>query len=406
MKSSYDTVVIGAGPAGCSAAIHLSKLGIDVLLVDKSFFPRDKICGDGIPLKCFPLLEELGISGQALLDRGYPIRQLNIHTPTREVISYGNPDDITSSKSICLARKDFDYLLLTQAKEIVSQVALGMKVTKLAKIAQNGHILLLHERGTGYQREIHTRLIVGADGVHSTVARQKKMVSPEESDRFIGLRGYCDDDYFEPEIHIIYDRLTLPGYVWLFPVARNRANIGMILSKETKRRTGRNVLSVFKDIVRSHPVFNRLRKKDELFHHIKGFPLHLGSAKGPRVKDGVILAGDAASFINPLTGGGIFNAMLSGKIAALVSADCLRKNDLSKKALRVYEAWWNRKLSSSFFYSSIMKTCMKREKIALWWLRSCARNRIYANIFLSVYGNPLPRFGPLNPLFWVRLLTL
>ena len=100
MKSAYEAVAVGAGPAGCSAAIHLKKLGVDVLLLDKSIFPRDKICGDGIPLKCFPLLEELGIKGQVLLDQGYPIRQLNIHSPDGELVSYGDSEDDLSPKSV------------------------------------------------------------------------------------------------------------------------------------------------------------------------------------------------------------------------------------------------------------------------------------------------------------------
>ena len=407
MKSAYEVVVVGAGPAGCSAAIHLKKLGIDVLLVDKSFFPRDKVCGDGIPLKCFPLLEELGIKQQVLMDRGYPIRQLNIHTPTGETISYGNLDDDISPKSMCMARREFDFVLLSQAKKFLSQVELGMEVIRIDKVSENGHALLLRERETGHQYEILTRMIIGADGTHSIVSRQKNMVRPIGSDQFIGLRVYCDNDYFEHKTHIIYDKLILPGYVWLFPISENRANIGMVISKANKRRTGQNMVSIFKDIVTSHSVFKGLAKKEEIFSNIniKVFPLNLGSAKGPRVKDGVILIGDAAAFINPLTGGGIFNAMLSGKHAALVSAHCLGKNDVSENALKIYERWWGKTLSPSFFYSSLMKSCLKNEKTASWWLRSCAKNRVNANIFLSVYGNPLPRFGPLNPLFLFKVLT-
>ena len=80
MKSAYEVVVVGAGPAGCSAAIYLHKYGIDdVLLLDKAQFPRDKICGDGIPLKCNSLLEELGINSNNVKEHGYTIQQLNVY---------------------------------------------------------------------------------------------------------------------------------------------------------------------------------------------------------------------------------------------------------------------------------------------------------------------------------------
>jgi geranylgeranyl reductase family protein len=406
MKSSYEAVVVGAGPAGCSAAIHLKKLGIDVLLLDKSFFPREKICGDGIPLKCFPLLEELGIKRQVLLDRGYPIRQLNIHAPTGETISYGNPDDDLSPKSVCLARREFDFVLLSQAKKFLSQVKLGMEVIRIDKVSENGHALLLRERETGHQYEILTRMIIGADGTHSIVSRQKNMVRPIGSDQFIGLRIYCDNDYFEPKTHIIYDKLILPGYVWLFPISETRANIGMVISKDNKWRTGQNMVNIFKDIMTRHPVFNRLSKQEEIFSKIKGFPLNLGSAKGSRVKDGVILVGDAAAFINPLTGGGIFNAMLSGKHAALVSAHCLGKNDVSEKALKIYDKWWGKTLSPSFYYSSLMKKFLESEKHANWWFSKCNQHRIFANFLISIYGNPVPRLFFLNPLYWLKVVVM
>lgn len=406
MKLTYEAVVVGAGPAGCSVAIHLKKLGIDVLLLDKSFFPRDKICGDGIPLKCFPLLEELGVKRRVLLERGYPIRQLNIHAPTGEVISYGNPNDETSSKSVCLVRKEFDFLLLNQAKKLVRQVALGKEVIQIDKVLKNAHILLLKDRKTGNQMEISARMIIGADGAHSIVSRQKNMVRPGESDQFIGLRAYCDNDYFDQKSHIIYDRLTLPGYVWLFPVSETRANIGMVVSKDYKSRTGQSILSIFKKIVTSHSVFQRISGKDKIFYKTKGFPLNLGSDKGSRVKDGVILVGDAAAFTNPLTGGGIYNAILSGKQAATLAANCLKKKDTSKEALSTYENWWREKLGPSFYYSSLMKKFLKNEKRANWCFRKCSQNRIFANLFMSIYGRPVARFFFLNPLNWLKVMLI
>ncbi|MFX0205485.1 MAG: NAD(P)/FAD-dependent oxidoreductase, partial [Candidatus Hodarchaeota archaeon] len=252
--------------------------------------------------------------------------------------------------------------------------------------------------------EISARVVIGADGSYSIVSRQKKMVSPRKSDRFIGLRVYWDNGFFEPVAHIIYDYLTLPGYIWLFPISKNRANIGMVVSQDSKRQAGRNMVSLFKDFVSRHHIFKELQKNGEIFDRIKASPLNLGSAKGRRVKNGVILVGDAACLINPLTGGGIFNAMLSGKQAALVSASCLRKNDVSQRELKNYEKSLRKTLSASFFYSSFMKRCLQTEKTAYWWLQSCAKNRICANIFLSLFGNPMPPVSLINPLFLFKVL--
>jgi len=405
LKPIYEAVVVGAGPAGCSAAIHLQKLGINTLLLDKSLFPRDKVCGDGIPLKCHPLLKELDIDTDVLLDQGYQIRQLQIHSPRRDVICYGNIEDDSSSKSFCMRRRDFDLILLDQAKTTLNQVHLGTELISIKKGVKNTHTLLLRHKKTEIKHEISTRMIIGADGVHSTVSREKRLLSPKVSDRFFGLRAYCSNDYFEPIVHIIYDRRILPGYVWLFPVSKTKANVGMIVSQDGRQPTGRSLRDTFKNIVSEHPVFANIQTSNEIFNNTRGFYLSLGTTKGSRVKDGVILVGDAGSFINPLTGGGIYNAILTGKHAALISARCLRKNDLSRKALKPYDKWWRKTLSPSFFYSNFLARFLSTEKNASWLLRHCARNKLYASIFVSMYGNPLPLLGPLSPRFLIRLLT-
>ena len=409
IKSTYDVVVVGAGPAGCSAAIHLHKYGIDdVLLIDKALFPRDKICGDGIPLKCNSLLEELGINANNVKEHGYKITQLNVYTPKNEIISYGNPQDNSSQKSVCLARKEFDLLLQNQAKQIIGNIYQGTKIRKITSSPGKHHTLLLEENTTRSQKQVQAKLVIGADGSNSVIARQNKMISNKKSDRFIGLRGYCYNEDYEPAIHIIYDKNILPGYIWLFPVSKNKANIGMVVNFDYKQQTGKDIIEIFKQIVISHPVFNKIKAphKNELFDNLKGFPLNLGSAKGSRVTDGLILVGDAASFINPLTGGGIYNALLSGKMAATVAADCLRKKDLSAKALKTYDTLWKKELHSSFYYSSLIRRAFRYRTLATWYLQSCSKNRIFANVFLATYGNPLPRFGPFNPLFWLKVFSM
>ena len=377
IKSTYDVVVVGAGPAGCSAAIHLHKYGIDdVLLIDKALFPRDKICGDGIPLKCNYLLEELGINANNVKERGYKIKQLNIYTPRNGIIYYGNSQDDSSKKSVCLERKEFDLLLQNQAKEFIGNIYQGTKIRTINRTGER-YTLLIEENTTQSQWKVQAKLVIGADGSNSVIARQNNMISNKKSDRFIGLRGYCYNEDYEPAIHIIYDKNILPGYIWLFPVSKNKANIGMVVNFDYK-----------------------------LFDNLKGFPLNLGSAKGSRVKDGLILVGDAASFINPLTGGGIYNALLTGKIAATVAADCLHKKDLSAKALKTYDTLWKKELHSSFYYSSLIRKAFQYKTFASWYLQSCSKNRIFANIFLATYGNPLPRFGPFNPMFWLKVLSM
>ena len=123
------------------------------MLVDKSLFPRDKVCGDGIPEKCFPLIAELGIKEESIIKKGYSIRKMNIHTTGGETITYSNPDENSSSKSLCMPRIDFDFILLQQAKNILDKMALGMKLIQIKRVSKNTHCLTLEEVETGKQKE-------------------------------------------------------------------------------------------------------------------------------------------------------------------------------------------------------------------------------------------------------------
>lgn len=406
MRSLYEVVIVGAGPAGCSGAIHLKRLGIDVLLLDKAAFPRDKICGDGIPSKAFPLLEELGIEMDEFLSKGYQVHQTRMYSPEFNVVSYGSADHGSAAKSMCLPRKDFDSWLFERAIEIVGQVQTEAEVVKISKKSKDEHTLLVRNSNTASFYEIATKMIIGADGVYSCIAREGNLVPANNEHRFDGLRAYFRNHHFDPVIHIFYDKLTLPGYAWVFPVSSTVANVGMIVTRNNRQRTGKNARSIFKELQTNHPVLNELLKRASMISDMRDRALKLGSLKGPRTDDGIVLVGDAASFINPLTGGGIFNALLSAKQAAIIVADCLKKRDTLEKALLCYENWWKETLGPSFYYSSLMKRFLENERRANWWFSRCSQHRTLANFFLSIYGNPVSRLFFLNPLYWLKLALM
>jgi flavin-dependent dehydrogenase len=305
--------------------MHLHYSGVDVLLIDKALIPRDKVCGDGIPGKCLPLLEELGVPVALVHEKGYSVERLHLHGPAGERMSYGSATAPVASRGVCWARRDFDFVLQQQVQRRLKRVALGEKLVALARLPDGWQELVLKSTVTGRTRTIRTRLVIGADGAHSAVARCAKVPGSNDAGRLFGLRMYCDGPGFVPEMHIIYDRETLPGYVWLFPVAYTRANIGMLVTKEVLARHGRGVVGFFRQTIARQPLFRGLQLEPGRGEAVKGFPLPAGSTRATRVRDGILLAGDAAAFVNPLTGGGIFNALASGRLAARVGAASLKK---------------------------------------------------------------------------------
>ncbi len=328
----YDVVIVGAGPAGSTAAKCLAEKGISVVLVDKAEFPRDKPCGGGLPTrvqKRFPYIK-----------------------PYVDSISYGS---ITYSSSlrykfdlirekpllINVLRKDFDHGLVTFAVQ-AGATFLGGKTVVDVSITQKNVSVYLDDGHI-----IEALVVIGCDGTRSVVAEkthlskeletlcialvQEQPMTPKQLDTFFTKKRL---------VHLFIKAKGIAGYGWIFP-KKNCVNIGIgefqsavpkSKPKTPLKETYEGFIAMLKQL--------KLLPEEFVVENIKGavlpiFPLE--NSYGDRV----VLCGDAAGFINPITGEGIYYAMVSGQIAATVIADGLKENDLSKKFLSQYQTLWN-----------------------------------------------------------------
>lgn len=401
----YPVVVVGGGPAGAAAVLYAKRAGLSVLLIDKAGFPRDKVCGDGIPMKTFNLLEELGFDEAELFTGGYRINRLNVYSPDNRVTRYGSLEADASTKSGCIPRQVFDNMLFVRAAGAADKVLSGHRLERLGDYASGRRELELRDLASGATVTVTADLVLAADGAKSPIARQTGLLKPEERHNFDGLRMYYRSSTpFEPVIHLFYDRETLPGYVWVFPVGTHQANVGIMINRKQRALTGRNVREVFFDVLKANPAVREVLKDAEPMEKVTGAPLPLGTLPGSRIADGVILIGDAAAFINPITGGGIYFAILSAKYAVEFGRVALERGDTGRPALGAYEKWWRKTILPGFVYSDRLKKWFDSERFARWFLNKSSTNPVFANFFISVYGRPLPRFTFLNPKFWAWVL--
>ncbi len=401
-----DVAVIGAGPAGSVAAISCRKKGLSVALVDKAVFPRDKVCGDGIPLKTFKLLEELGFSEEELFKNGYKINRLKLYGPEGHLTEYGSLQADASTKSGCIPRSEFDYAIFTRAEQESNHVLTGYKLVAIRN-GDSRQLLEVKNLRDNQSLQIDAGLVIAADGANSYTARLLNLLKRDQAHHFDGLRWYFKGKKFDSSVHLFYDSRTLPGYVWVFPVAPDRANVGIMIDKKQKRNTGKNIRDLFLEVIEHNPSLKKVLDGAHPENEIKGAPLPLGTLPGSRISDGTILVGDAAAFINPVTGGGIYFAILSAMKAAEVAAR-LKENNLppSRKNLDVYEQWWQRTILPGFFYSDWLKNKFDSENFSGRFFRWSSRFKPVANFFIMVYGRPLPKGVFKNPLFWLRVILM
>jgi geranylgeranyl reductase family protein len=278
----YDVAVIGAGPAGAAAALSAlrTKPGCQVLLVDKADFPRDKSCGDGIAPHALDELARLGVA-DVLLDQT-PVRRLRLVSPrgTEAVAQVQRPNYV-------LPRTVFDARLVEAA------VARGAELRRQTVRSLD---------------ELDARVVIGADGANGVTRRLLGLPKPDEQTVAVAVRGYIPWETSDPEQLIIMDGRDWPAYAWRFDTGRGTANVGFGMLLPNLRATPRGKDALHERLVELVPEAagaERLRS-----HHL---PLTTGRPAQP---DGrVLLAGDAASLVNPLTGEGIYYALLSGRLA-------------------------------------------------------------------------------------------
>jgi menaquinone-9 beta-reductase len=334
---NFDVLIVGAGPAGAATAIALGNSALSVGLLDKVKFPRDKTCGDALSVD---VVNQLRMLSPALSDAFEQFASKVSSFGVKIVGPDGNHLDIPfvhnqqkRSGYVC-SRLDFDNLLV-QHLAAYQNVTLFESHT-VSRVKNTGDQICIHTNDGIFSAPI----VVGADGAHSIVAKELSNLRPDKDHYSAGLRVYCEGvSDFHPEnfIELYFFQHILPGYLWIFPLPDNNANvgIGMLSSAVSKKKV--NLKAVLHELLSTHPSlahrFRNARPKET----VKGYGLPLGSKKRSLSGERFLLAGDAASLIDPFSGEGIANAIRSGRVAASHIVKCFEQHNFSKSFNAQYD---------------------------------------------------------------------
>jgi len=406
-----DIAIIGAGPAGVSTALFLAKAGIPHLLIDKADFPRDKICGDGLSGKVVGLFEELD---PALLeqmsadpDHFLPSWGVSFIAPNGKGIDLPFKKDMSNlehAPGFVSCRVDFDAFFIKQINSKFTNLQLNTEVIKITRI-QDGIVLDLKQKDKTLS--CHTKVVVGAEGTGSNVARQLARQKIKAQHLFAGLRAYYENvSGMHPQnfIELFFIKETLPGYLWIFPLPNNQANVGIgVLSKDVKEKN-LNLKAVMEQALKNNPLLAKRFKNANLISNVSGWRLPLGSIKRPLSGERFLLTGDAAALIDPFTGEGIGNAILSGKFAAKILTNSYPSNNYSSATLQKYD-----ELLYKSLWSELQISYKIQRLVRFPWLFNFVINRVHNNstlqeTFSSMFNNVDLRAKLRSPAFYFRLL--
>jgi geranylgeranyl reductase family protein len=333
----HDVVVIGAGPGGSTAARYLSKMGLDVCLIDKDEFPRDKPCGGGFSRS---IIDEFSYLKPRSSEFIKGIARVGVvHSPNRGITLEGRVD-----MAVAL-RTDFDNILFEEAVSSGSLPLTGTRVKTVA--AKKDHIQVDVTAG----KSIRGRVVIGADGVTSLVARQTGLNQKWPSSAITACR-VCEVPAKNEEIidrytddlkyHFFANLNGKPGYGWIFP-KEDTINVG--LGFVGPHSAG--LPKVFDAFVKYLKKRNLLMKNSDL-SNAQGALVPTGGAIQNTVIDRCILLGDAAGHVSPLTGGGIVYAMRAARYAAYVIVDSLEKDTTDVASLGRYQRLWKSDFGNEF----------------------------------------------------------
>ncbi|NPA22122.1 MAG: geranylgeranyl reductase family protein [Candidatus Micrarchaeota archaeon] len=341
MKHEYDVIIVGGGPGGSGTALHLKDSGLKVALLDKESFPRDKVCGDGVSGKSSVILKQLGLFDKMLElphGPGYGVWLSSPKGVDFIVDIRDRKGKDAKPNGAVVRRYDFDNFLFREASSLENVDAFeGYTVFDLIK--EGDQVVGVKARDKdGNVHEFYGKIVVGADGMNSIVANKIGQFEKDPDHYVVAVRGYYDGvEGMKEVIEIHFVEEALPGYFWIFPLEGKKANVGMGMLLRDVQKHKANLKDIMDKIIKEHPKFKDRFKNAKLISEIKGWGLPLGSKRRKGYDNGVLLVGDAASLIDPFTGEGIGNALLSSKLAAQVIKEAFEKKDFSKETLQRYD---------------------------------------------------------------------
>ncbi len=370
---NYDLIVVGAGPAGAAAGVTAARAGARVLVVDRATFPRPKTCGDALSNRAAEIVDRIVGKTDALHDIPHAV----VHGAVAVFPDGGRiRRGFGGHDGYIVPRHELDALLRNQLEGAGAEVREGAKVERLLL---NGTdvvgALVAGER-------VFARAVIAADGPGSVGWRALGVPYRRGRSLAVAITAYYEDvdfgedagrteHYFESDLR--------SGYGWVFPPVDGQCNVGVYQRHDAFEAGSRKLGPWLSSFVERHP--ERFRDA-RLIGRSRTWSLPLAIRPGPPGGPGLLLAGDAAFSIDPLSGEGIWQALDSGEQAARTVLSALDGKGLTMRWVRQYQAVWTARIGATSIMRLGVQDAMDR-----FIERGLFRSRIARGLLSRAYAS-------------------
>jgi flavin-dependent dehydrogenase len=397
-----DVIVIGGGPAGCSAAIGLSRLGYNVVLCDQAKFPRDKVCGEFISPAADPILDRLGILSRIETLNPKRLKGVSISSFEGKEFSIDYPFQPGLAErptSLSVSRYELDSLFVEEAKRAGVEVREQYKVTEFL-FEDDCVIGIRGWDGNKISFSIHAPLVIDAGGRNALSLKKFHLKEEPAGGVKIAMAAHWEgaqiaDDY-------CYMHVSDPGYTGISNVGSDRANVVLVVDRDSMN--GENPDKFYLDtvmknsqrykILRNAKCLESVRTVESLAFSVKSLPC-----------GGLLMVGDAMGFIDPFTGEGIYLSLRSSEIAVEVAVKALENFNFSRDALNIYEVRRKKEFDKKFLLSRILQKLICNQFFCNQVVRALKGDRGLAETLVGVIGDLEPAETVVSSRFLMQLVA-
>ena len=358
----FDIAIIGAGPAGCSAALTLRNSSCSVALFEKSVFPRNKICGDGVCDRSINTLKEINpayFDEFLATQKALCIKNIEIGYKNRSYLVGVN------SYGYNCKRLDFDNFLFSLVQRDAKNVTV-FQDCGIRNVERTDNGLKLYAKN---DEVFFAKMLLVCNGASSKIARELTGSKLDKSEIGVAVRAYYSGvkALKDDTIEMYFKKEYFPGYLWVFPMADGTANVGFgCLVKDLQD----DIRSIFEKWIANDDTLRQRFAEAKSISPLVGGLIPYCVDKYDCFGDNFCVCGDAANLIDPITAGGIGNAMASGYYAAQVAEKCVLSGDFSKTTTKEYLTKLQKRIGSDIHNRFVLKKIIMKHR---WLLPFCLK---------------------------------